>query len=1443
MGSFVPPMASLGATAAPTAVPTALGVPEELAEVGRAVISKRVEEDRLLSGPDLAAALRDGAREPYSAPRQPWPPLLRERAASELPARVLERLASAPPEEVVQCACGVFPDIRRAWVTVDNTLYLWRFDARGAERCAPVEYSEEQVICAVALAPPAPGVFIQAVKRLLVLATPVEIVLLGVCTTGGADGLEELALQPLPLYAIPSDTVAMRCVTATAAGRIFMGGHDGHLYELVYTAGTRWRERRVRKVCHSATLSSYLPSFMTLSAPDPIVEIAVDEPRGILYTRSVASGLVVYDLGEAGDRCAKVAECADARHAARLSRSTKLLGLQPLSGAASEEVQLATTTTDGTRVFWTVLQRSYGTVAGAAASTKARRPSCLRFVASREAPPPPRASSTGTGGAFDSVGGDLARGVGSGAIQVQCAMLTEAEAIFAGPAPGGQARLMVAARDWTLGQQAGAAARQQRARGLRELIAEVPAASAVLGVSRVPASEETATLVEPLAARGAVGGATGASTVAAAAARAAALPELVSQHALPRRQVVVVTQTGVRLFERMRPIDTLAALLEAGDMAGVRAFFGDYGQAEACAMCLALAGGAGARVASAGARATVAARAADAWCDVGLVGTARVLEGGEGLATPAAGANGAAASALAAFNMGQAVRGPELVFSGAYEGACLYAARVLRAVWEVPLAIAPPGGDALSLACPLARAPLAAIEGEFVSPLAARLAARITQSVGGSGGPIRRARRMASAAQVSSAADASAEEASRLASLAALLARAAEALRLLQLLPSRNFARLALRLSDTKRAALQSTTFGELVSTKDGQELACSLAEAYLKETADDQPGSGGDMFHAANALRAACPQFFGEAERVGARAMSLLGAAAAAKRGGAEGEASERAAHAIELLRAAPLSRAIGSACAALEQLGEYEGLVELALRRADAVAAQLLAAAGEAPTSPLGGGAPFHGAAAAGAAGAGGAAECYALVTDALERLAWGADRGGEDGEAAVAGKRRRLLAAALRRGGAGGVLAPRAFYDAVYAAMLRAGMRAELLSLDETLRGTGAQAMYLDAFLLDTGGGAARLHAVARPLEASAEQASHLEALARLYAARGRPGDAAWVLHRLAFRSGGDGVGLEERCALLSQALLHARSVSVGPLGGGGAQGAVDPAAAAQEIEDRLQVLTFQQRLARELCDGDTRARAEALGLRLDALNSEPMPVSDLYNNFATPMGMQGIRLDMLAFSRAGSAHVDDARELWDDALAAAAEQGGASGAGAAAAAAEAAAELAAALWIPVSKGAGAEVALPLPHIVLRIESIAAGMWPPNAAWRDAPAAVVAPAAEPLVAALRSRPGGVAALHGAYEALLSQRGGALAAPELRLRVLRGAADCLAAWRAAAPAGNSAAGSGGAGTWLAQPRQTESHARVAHLAEGYAIEARSLTPADAADAVAARLTHIARG
>ena len=60
-----------------------------------------------------------------------WPALVRAQSSSVtgIPAMVLERYNACQ----TVAFCGVFPEIKRAWATVDSRLYLWRYD----RWCAP----------------------------------------------------------------------------------------------------------------------------------------------------------------------------------------------------------------------------------------------------------------------------------------------------------------------------------------------------------------------------------------------------------------------------------------------------------------------------------------------------------------------------------------------------------------------------------------------------------------------------------------------------------------------------------------------------------------------------------------------------------------------------------------------------------------------------------------------------------------------------------------------------------------------------------------------------------------------------------------------------------------------------------------------------------------------------------------------------------------------------------------------------------------------------------------------------------------------------------------------------------------------------------------------------------------------------------------------------------
>jgi hypothetical protein len=55
-----------------------------------------------------------------------WPPLVEVAETRQLPPMLIERYNTAAGEGTA--LCGIFSDIHRAWATVDNSFFVWRFD-------------------------------------------------------------------------------------------------------------------------------------------------------------------------------------------------------------------------------------------------------------------------------------------------------------------------------------------------------------------------------------------------------------------------------------------------------------------------------------------------------------------------------------------------------------------------------------------------------------------------------------------------------------------------------------------------------------------------------------------------------------------------------------------------------------------------------------------------------------------------------------------------------------------------------------------------------------------------------------------------------------------------------------------------------------------------------------------------------------------------------------------------------------------------------------------------------------------------------------------------------------------------------------------------------------------------------------------------------------------
>ncbi|KAJ9533501.1 hypothetical protein QJQ45_026553, partial [Haematococcus lacustris] len=304
-----------------------------------------------------------------------WPGLLRPLSPTiyDLPAMIQEKYRTCQ----TMCFCGVFPQINRAWASIDNSLFLWRYDRSGD---VPVEYGgEEQAICAVGLARPRPGVFLAAIQHVIVLCTTTEVVLLGVCPgrrppgpPGSRPDPVGLTLQPLPLYSVPSDNVVMTRVVTSPQGRIFLGGADGHLYELHYAAADSWGRKRCTKVRLTGRLQQLLPSFLPgvlgLGSSGAVDQLVLDSERHILYCHTQAGVLQAFDLGPSGqDAVKKVAEVPDFyqaaaaatggrdcfRNAAGEKKAAAVKHLAPISCAESSKLHLLAVTADGRRVYFT----------------------------------------------------------------------------------------------------------------------------------------------------------------------------------------------------------------------------------------------------------------------------------------------------------------------------------------------------------------------------------------------------------------------------------------------------------------------------------------------------------------------------------------------------------------------------------------------------------------------------------------------------------------------------------------------------------------------------------------------------------------------------------------------------------------------------------------------------------------------------------------------------------------------------------------------------------------------------------------------------------------------------------------------------------------------------------------------------------------------------------
>lgn len=1265
-------------------------------------VSERIGRDAAAQ-PDLEESLEASryASHPYSSHPKDWPPLVEIAETRQLPPILIERYNAAAGEGTA--LCGIFSDIHRAWATVDNSFFVWRFDKWDGQ-CQ--EYNvDEHAICAVGLARAKPGIFVEAIQYLLVLATPVELGLVGVCCSASADGSDpyaELSLQPLPDYVIGTDGITMTCITCTDKGQIFLAGRDGHIYEMQYTTGSGWR-KRCRKVCLTTGIGSLLsrwvlPNAFKFSTVDPIVDMVVDEERNTIYARTEGMKLQLFDLGANGDGpLTKITEeknIVDPReasyggrrpNASRAARSPKpsIVCITPLSAMESKWLHAVAVLSDGKRLFLTT---SGGSGSSVGLNSSLQRPTCLKIVATRPSPP----LGVGGGLTFGAVSAAGRAHPEDLALKVESAFYSAGSLIMSDSSATAMSSLLAVQKDsaaqLSLPSTFGTSSRSSRA--LRETVSALPVEGRMLCASDVLPLPDAAFTIQALYAD--VECFTGFRKPSEKASiKLWAKGDLPTQHILPRRRVAVFNTMGLMEVIFNRPVDILRKLFDGNTMRSqIEEFFTRFGAGEAAAMCLMLAAkllyAEDSLISNA-----VSEKAAEAFEDPGLVGMPQI-DGTTALSNTRTQAGG--------FSMGQVVQEAEPLFSGAYEGLCLCSSRLLYPIWELPimvirgLASTNEREDGV-VVCRLSAGSMKVLESKIRS-LETFLRSRRNKRRGlygyvaglgdsgsilyktgsiGSGGRSNGRSPYNSLTQDMNTADQSASnKKSRMlytsAELAAmevrameclrrLLRRSGEALFLLQLICQHNVARLAQTLGNDLRKKFIQLTFHQLVCSEEGDQLAMRLISALMEYYIG--PDGRGTVEEISTKLREGCPSYFNESDYKYYLAVECL------ERASMTNNPDERdvlARDAFNLLTKVPDSADLSAMCKRFENLRYYEAVVRLPLQKAQALDPNADVINGQID--------PRHHDTVMLQR-----EQCYEIVMNALRTLK-GVGQSGKQAADKSSGlatavdpvSRSKYIKQIIQLS----VQWPDTiFHEHLYRTLIELGLENELLEyggsdLVSFLQSAGRKHQEEVRAVSSVTSGAAKLHDLGAPISTS--QTRYLELLAKYYVLKGEHIAAARMLLILAERqcsNSEEAPTLDKRYEYLRDAVLQAKSAGIAA---DLSRNPID-SSTVDLLEGKLAVLRFQMQIKQEL---------ELMAARVQNIPSSPLSPSDpfprdsvladaetakaakdkakelslnlksitqLYNDYAVPFNLWEVCLEMLSFANySGDADSKIVREIW-------------------------------------------------------------------------------------------------------------------------------------------------------------------------------------------------------
>ncbi|XP_074610935.1 nuclear pore complex protein Nup155-like [Acropora palmata] len=1092
-----------------------------------------------------------------------------------LPAELVEQF------DHMQCNCmmGLFSEIRRAWLTIDSDIFVWNYE--DGSDLAYFDGLSETILCA-GLVKPKPEILRESVRYILCLTTPIDIILLAVTFrqkrlgTLGLDDFAEMHLRPDPLFSIPSDNIYLTCMTGTHSGRIFLGGKDGCVYEVIYQAADSWFQRKCRKVNHSSGALSFLvPSFLnaTFSGEDPIAQLAVDNTRNILFSRSERGTIQVFDLGFDGNGMTYVAslsqdkithKAASATRTIDRNHFTPVIHIAPVPRNESKTVHLVAITQAGVRLYFTTTT----------ARVPLERPSKLELVHTRLPPgfAPSAASQRPS--------------------QVHTAFYRQGILLLASSQAEDIDVLWGISPDPFPFQCP-----------LKEMQVTVPMEGRTWSLSEVP--EFGGNMI---------------SDCPIVSDRWPDPPAVVRQHATNQRCFVALSAQGSYLFTTYRPVEQLRQLLlhsQGYDSEAVQAFFKLHREDQACATCLVLAcspqtsqkqvsewatralfkcGMESSGISTTGHPAATSGRPT-----MGspvprgtLAGSYIASPGGPG--RPAFGSPGFATS-TPQVGVGQAVIRPGFTRSSKHDGLCMYFARILETIWDGRLVFEDffvPHHSEPQQPTPVLRSLFNAVQLGWIleklrqlqSWMENNMQLMLTQLDGG----FPRVTMPGGQSQLQQThQDSFAAEKNFLINFKSLIDRSIETLMLWQVLNEHNFEDVVLHLEPVMKDRLKHSKFRDLLTS--GKEICSALINSLIRCYYDDIASTDA----ISERLRDVCPNLFSRDDAVSTKAGELL---VLAERSRDKTEQERILRDSLQCYRRVTDEINLEGICSMFESVRFYEGIVELALHEANKRDAQGLAlhfyGNGE-PHADIQGEEAFIA-----------RQQCYKCILDILQRLlVLKTSASQSPGLPSRPGPPPAPDPNALTSSDAEKHMEEMLSFSLTYGDELWHVMLYQWL-IDNALtdRLLEIKSPHLETFLK-------RSSAAQNPNELKI-----LNLLWRYYEKTKNYSAAARVLSKLSEKESPD-VTLELRLEYLSRAIMSAKSSNLRTSVSGEGE-------FLHELEEKLEVARIQMQVYEALMRIKTGPAAAHLGHALAVLNSRLMDITTLYGDFADAFSLAECKL---------------------------------------------------------------------------------------------------------------------------------------------------------------------------------------------------------------------------